>query len=130
MIFSFLVEPIFTVQPESVTIQPGESTKLECVAVGSPQPEITWFKEDLEIKSSGRIHISSDATILELQNAKTSDSGLYICEARNVQGYREVSAEITVRNLKRRPAKLVYKPYDVQVTILDLVVTRLYLIIH
>lgn len=82
--------------------------------MGSPQPQITWFKNDTEIRSGGRIAISEDGTLLELRNAKQSDTALYICEARNQLGYREVSANVEVVELRRRSPKFVYKPYDIE----------------
>lgn len=108
------VPPVFTVHPESLNIQVGQYAKLECVAVGSPAPRILWFKNDLSIESSGRIQMSVDGTILEIKNAKESDSGLYVCQARNALGYRESSANLKVTSVSYKPPKLVYKPYDVE----------------
>lgn len=114
-LFFFLAPPVFTVQPESLTLQPGEIIRLECEAVGSPPPTITWFKDDAEIRRSVRTRISEDGTLLEIRDAKESDSALYICEARNSLGYREVSANVKVSDLRHKPPRFVYKPYDMEV---------------
>lgn len=108
------VAPIFTIHPNSADINVGGNAKLECVAVGTPSPTITWFKENRVIQSTNRIHLSVDGTILEIRDAKESDSGLYICEARNSFGYREVSANLKVVESNNRRPKLVYKPYDME----------------
>ncbi|KAJ8985113.1 hypothetical protein NQ317_012763 [Molorchus minor] len=106
--------PIFTVQPENVETPIGGTVKLECLATGNPKPEITWFKDDIEIRSEGRIRIVEDGSLLEIKDAKESDSALYICEASNELGIREVSAKVKVANVTHKPAKLVYKPYNME----------------
>lgn len=64
--------------------------------------------------TGGRIYISDDGSLLEIRDAKESDGSLYICEARNEMGLREVSASVTVKNIPFKPAKLVYKPYNIE----------------
>lgn len=100
--------------PESITTHPGQTIRLECAAVGSPSPEITWFKNDLEIRSDGRYFVSEDRSFIEIRDAKPSDSDIYVCEARNLVGYREVSAEVKIEESKYSAPKLVYKPYDLE----------------
>jgi peroxidase len=108
------VAPVFTAHPQNIDTDIGSTVKLECVAVGSPPPEITWFKDDLEVRSDGRVFISEDGSYLEIRNAKESDSALYICEARNHIGFREVSAKVKVTSLSRKPPTFVYKPYNIE----------------
>lgn len=48
-IFFLPVAPIFSVQPENIDILTGNTIKLVCVASGTPVPQITWFKDDLEV---------------------------------------------------------------------------------
>ncbi|XP_018570500.1 peroxidasin, partial [Anoplophora glabripennis] len=109
--------PIFTVQPENADTQIGGVIKLECVASGTPGPEIAWFKNDEELQPQGRIHITEDGSVLEIRDAKESDSALYICEASNEMGIREVSAKVKVSNLAFRPPKLIFKPYNIEALI-------------
>nr|XP_023021293.1 peroxidasin [Leptinotarsa decemlineata] len=106
--------PTFTIQPENLNIQIGGVIRLECVASGTPTPEIIWYKNDEEIQRNERVFISEDNTFLQIKNAQETDSSLYVCEARNDVGIREVSARINVENVSRKPAKLVYKPYNVE----------------
>ncbi|KAK5642959.1 hypothetical protein RI129_009126 [Pyrocoelia pectoralis] len=108
------VPPVFTVHPESFNIQVGQDVKLECVAVGTPVPQISWFKNNERIRTTGRTYITSDGTILEIKNTKASDAGLYVCEARNELGYREASANVVVETIVQKPPILIYKPYDIQ----------------
>ncbi|XP_063930997.1 peroxidasin isoform X2 [Zophobas morio] len=108
------VAPVFTVHPQNIETDIDSTIKLECVAVGTPPPEIAWYKEDSNIGSDDRVFISDDGRFLEIRNAKESDSGLYICEAHNSIGFREVSAKITVISLSHKPPKFVYKPYNIE----------------
>ncbi|KRT84503.1 peroxidase [Oryctes borbonicus] len=106
--------PVFTVHPDSVSVPLGGHAKFECVAVGTPDPNLIWFKNDVEIISDGRIKLNRDNTKLEIINVNESDEALYVCEARNSLGYREVSARLTIiENNNRRPV-LVYGPYDLE----------------
>ncbi|XP_044749680.1 peroxidasin [Coccinella septempunctata] len=106
--------PIFSAQPENVEANIGADITLECVAVGSPEPEIIWYKDDVEIGSTDRMFIPVDGTFIKITNAQEEDSGLYICEARNTLGSREVSAEIKISSLKYQPPRFKYKPYNIE----------------
>ncbi|KAL1518075.1 hypothetical protein ABEB36_001755 [Hypothenemus hampei] len=109
------VAPIFTSQPEDQEAITGGTIRLLCVASGTPQPQISWFKEDLEVlPNDERVFYNNDRTVLELKQVEESDSGLYICEARNELGTREVSARVKVSKFDSRPPKLVFKPYNIE----------------
>lgn len=109
--------PIFTTHPQSINVEIGETIRLECVATSTPPPEITWFKNDREVRSEDRTIINEDGSLLEIRNAQESDDALYVCEARNELGYREVSAKVTVTKNLSQPPKLIYKPYNVEAII-------------
>lgn len=85
---------------------------MECVAVGTPQPEISWFKNNIQLTNDRKTKISNDGTTLEIIDVRESDNGLYICEARNSFGYREVSGTLKVTKRKDHKPKLTFKPYD------------------
>ncbi|CAG9821890.1 unnamed protein product [Phaedon cochleariae] len=106
--------PIFTIQPESSYPPPGGTVRLECVASGTPAPLITWFKDDVEIISEGRTTVSEDGTLVLIREVREEDGGLYVCEASNEMGMREVSAEVKVERAANEPAQLVYKPYNIE----------------
>lgn len=112
--FFFLVAPTFTVHPQNIEADIASTVKLECVAVGSPPPEITWFKDDVAATPTGRTFISPDGTLLEIKDAKESDSGLYVCEARNQLGFREVSAKVKITKTTKGPPQFIYKPYNIE----------------
>ncbi|XP_018333589.1 peroxidasin [Agrilus planipennis] len=108
--------PSFTIHPQSADVQRGATLRLECAAVASPFPQITWFKENIQLTESARIRFTPDKTVLEIQHVEDSDSGLYICEAKNNMGKRETSANVKVlaHEEKEKPPILIYKPYDIE----------------
>ncbi|GLV33689.1 Peroxidasin [Carabus blaptoides fortunei] len=105
--------PLFTVHPENLRIKTGARAVLECLAVGSPNPTITWYKSDRPIRVGGRIQIEADNSRLIINDVKESDSGLYVCQARNILGFREVSADIDVKRAVENPPRFIYQPYDI-----------------
>ena len=64
---------------------PGDSLVLNCEALGSPQPSITWLHNGVSVSTSGQFKISS---------LSESDSGSYSCVASNLVG--RVSQEFSV----------------------------------
>lgn len=48
-----------------------------------------------------RVFYNNDRSLLEVRNADVTDSGLYICEAKNELGAREVSAKVKVRTKQK-----------------------------
>ncbi|KAL3275369.1 hypothetical protein HHI36_020136 [Cryptolaemus montrouzieri] len=106
--------PVFTVQPENIAASIGSTIKLECIAVASPPPEIIWYKDDTEVVSTDRIFIPDDGSFLEIKNTIEVDSGVYICEAKNSLGSREIGVEVKIAELKTKPPKFKYKPYNIE----------------
>ncbi|XP_022903530.2 peroxidasin [Onthophagus taurus] len=109
--------PVFTAYPESMNVLLGSTARFECSAVGTPPPEIIWYKHDIEVLSDGRINISEDGSRLEINNIIESDEAIYVCEARNDLGNRDVSAKLTIKGNINRTPKFVYKPYDMEAVV-------------
>lgn len=51
-------KPRFVKQMQSVQVTEGETARLDCVVVGKPEPEVTWFKEETAVKESERVHLT------------------------------------------------------------------------
>ena len=89
--FSLLIlaKPNITTRPK----QPDPATKgdmiqLQCLAYGTPKPEIIWVK-----KNSGRAVIGSNFI---LESALPEDSGIWTCRASNLMGTDTADVEIVV----------------------------------
>lgn len=61
---------------------------LECVAMGSPRPEIIWYKDGIRIDSNEKRVISVIGPLcrLTIRNVEENDNGRYTCEASNKEG--------------------------------------------
>lgn len=66
--------------PRVLKVLAGEALDLNCVAEGNPQPQLTWFKDGIALMGEGpqgSVHFAA---------VKTSDAGLYHCEASSSAG--------------------------------------------
>lgn len=68
----------------SVVAKAGTPIKLGCKAEGIPRPSLYWFKDGIEINA----HFLNDDYFIDgesltIVQAKTTDSGLYQCKAKN-----------------------------------------------
>ena len=70
----------------------GDNFKVSCEALGSPKPEIFWFKDGQHIDES--VHYRHGKSTLEFSILGTADAGVYTCRARNLIG--EVTQNFTL----------------------------------
>ncbi len=83
--------PEIAEHPVDLTVPRGSPATLHCVAAGSPEPTITWLRED-----GGPVTPEGDHTVQlpdgslfflrTVQNPRSQDSGLYSCRAENRDG--------------------------------------------
>nr|XP_061797768.1 immunoglobulin superfamily member 10 [Nerophis lumbriciformis] len=68
-------------------LKPGDNIRFDCEAVGEPKPRILWMlpTNDVIAASNERylLHVNGS---LDIRNAKSIDSGEYVCMARNPGG--------------------------------------------
>ena len=94
MLFWFAESPIFEIRPQNVSTIAGATIGFGCVAKGEPPPKITWRKLHGDLP---RDRIKSwQGKSLQLKNVAFSDSGIYVCEARNEAGYAKASGSLKV----------------------------------
>ncbi|XP_061226041.1 myosin light chain kinase, smooth muscle isoform X3 [Neopsephotus bourkii] len=91
--------PKFATKPNRVVVREGQTGKFSCKITGRPQPQVTWFKGDLQLQQNERFNMfeKTGIQILEIQNAQLTDSGIYTCTVVNSAGKASVSAELTVQ---------------------------------
>ncbi|XP_075167097.1 stretchin-Mlck isoform X1 [Haematobia irritans] len=80
--------PIFTMRLRDRRVQVTYPVRLTCQVVGFPQPEISWYKDDVLLETNRQCIISQDNQFytLELASATLNDSGIYTCTAKNELG--------------------------------------------
>lgn len=67
----------------------------DCVAKGNPKPHIVWYFNEERILQTERISIRYNGSIF-IENIQLVDAGLYTCQAENVNGKVNASAELKV----------------------------------
>lgn len=102
LFFPILEPPSFVKKVDpSYLLTPGDSARLQCKIKGSPEIQVTWFKNNKEIRESNthRISFVNSVAVLDILEVKVDDSGSYSCEAVNEVGSDSCSTEVVVKGL-------------------------------
>ena len=95
----FLVFPRFTKTPSDVTVKVGTTARLECAAIGQPDPEIAWQKDggdDFLSARERRMHVMPSDDVFFIVDVKSEDQGVYTCTAKNDAGMVKANATLSV----------------------------------
>ncbi|XP_067145351.1 LOW QUALITY PROTEIN: obscurin-like [Centruroides vittatus] len=98
--------PYFREKMRDVVIEEGQDAVFSCYAVGDPQPDCSWFRNDGILIESSRIQIkqSKDGKCeLRLTPGKGYDVGVYKCVARNLHGESTCRARMKLGSVPDRP---------------------------
>ncbi|XP_041830846.1 myosin light chain kinase, smooth muscle-like isoform X2 [Melanotaenia boesemani] len=93
------IEPRFQQVLKDSTLPKGATAQLTCLVDGYPQPEVKWLKNDKHLTGSSRVTIEQHKDgfcSLVLADLKPSDSGVYVCRAKNKLGEAMCSAKLRV----------------------------------
>ncbi|XP_038635653.1 neural cell adhesion molecule 1-like isoform X29 [Scyliorhinus canicula] len=98
------VKPEITYVVNKTAVELQEQITLTCEAEGDPTPTVIWMKgthmyKDGEQTMDGRIEVHSDARVssLTLKDIQHTDSGEYICKAKNSIGQDSESMYLEVQ---------------------------------
>ncbi|KFV66309.1 Titin, partial [Dryobates pubescens] len=83
----------------SYLLTPGDSARFQCKIKGSPEIQVTWFKDNKEIRESNthRMSFVNYVAVLDILEMKVDDSGSYSCEAVNEVGSDSCTTEVVVK---------------------------------
>ena len=91
--------PVFTYETRTSLhhhqLQTGDTFKVSCQALGSPQPEIFWFKDGQHIDEN--VHYQRGKSTVEFSVLGTADSGVYTCRASNLVGESTTNFTLEVK---------------------------------
>lgn len=93
------VLPSFTKIPHDIAIRTGTTARLECAAMGHPNPQIAWQKDggtDFPAARERRMHVMPDDDVFFITDVKVDDMGVYSCTAQNSAGSVSANATLTV----------------------------------
>ncbi|XP_067846589.1 hemicentin-1 isoform X2 [Heptranchias perlo] len=93
-ILTYIEAPKVTVVQKEILIGLGDTSVLECRTTGVPEPEVKWFKGDLELSPSNFLSIDTRQGILRIQGTQDLDAGDYTCVAVNDAG--KASGQVTL----------------------------------
>ncbi|XP_065811778.1 hemicentin-1 [Labrus bergylta] len=81
---------------DDIAVTKGGDVTLQCAAEGVPRPAITWLKDGRPITGQHGAKVLNEGRLLQLKDAKVSDTGRYTCIAVNVAGQADSKHDISV----------------------------------
>ncbi|KTG07072.1 hypothetical protein cypCar_00042446, partial [Cyprinus carpio] len=86
--------PRFESESEVMTPQVGSSIILRCEANGIPEPEVTWYRNGLQLTAGNGLRIEHQQ--LEIVGVQVADGGVYTCKVSNIAGQVDRIFRVTV----------------------------------
>ncbi|KAK7889296.1 hypothetical protein WMY93_024856 [Mugilogobius chulae] len=83
-------------ESEDITVIKGGDLSLQCAAEGVPRPAVTWLKDGRPITGQHGAKVLNEGRLLQIKDAKVSDTGRYTCIAVNVAGQVDSKHDISV----------------------------------
>ncbi|XP_072120194.1 vascular endothelial growth factor receptor 3 isoform X1 [Mobula birostris] len=80
-----------------LSVNVSDSIQMRCAVSGTPQPTITWFKDEKMFHELSGVVLSEHNQTLTIPRAQEDDSGLYRCVACNSKGCVNSSAFVSVQ---------------------------------
>lgn len=74
----------------------GEAVALQCKAMGSPPPRITWLRGGEPLQPSERHHFTHANQLLVISSTTLEDAGRYTCVMSNPLGTERAQCSLTV----------------------------------
>lgn len=100
-------KPEFKEKLKNINVVPGDEARFDIRVVGSPPPEVDWFKGKEKLEDEGRFvlidDIEEDLFSLVIEEAKPTDSGEYECVAFNELGEVSCKGNLVVEEMLIAP---------------------------
>uniref|UniRef100_A0A3P8SMA9 Ig-like domain-containing protein n=1 Tax=Amphiprion percula TaxID=161767 RepID=A0A3P8SMA9_AMPPE len=79
---------------DDITVTKGGDVTLQCAAEGVPRPAVTWLKDGRPITGQHGAKVLNEGQLLQIKDAKVSDTGRYTCIAVNVAGQADSKHDV------------------------------------
>lgn len=96
ILFQFTETPHLVQGMEDRSVVVGETVALQCKALGSPPPRITWFRGEEPLRASERYHFTPGNQLLVIGSAALEDAGRYTCVMSNPLGTERAHCRLSV----------------------------------
>lgn len=87
---------------DDIAVTKGGDVTLQCAAEGVPRPAVTWLKDGRPITGQHGAKVLNEGRLLQIKDAKVSDTGRYTCIAVNVAGQADSKHDISVYGMNYR----------------------------
>lgn len=91
-----LETPHLAQEMEDRNVVVGETVALQCKALGSPPPRITWLKGEEPLRPSDRHHFTPGNQLLVIGTTTFEDAGRYTCVMSNTLGTERAHCQLSV----------------------------------
>ncbi|XP_071809740.1 immunoglobulin superfamily member 10-like isoform X1 [Asterias amurensis] len=90
--------PAISTPLPNMTAFVGEDVRMSCETSGDPEPQVTWFLEEIAIETlmDERFEVSENGNELLVKNVNLRDAGSYRCVAANVNGLKSAQGRLRV----------------------------------
>ncbi|XP_033937393.1 hemicentin-1 [Pseudochaenichthys georgianus] len=95
-ILTYIESPVVTVALSDILIGIGETTVMACSSSGIPQPDILWYKGDVQLHSSSFLEVDALGGTLTIKETQDVDAGDYTCAAVNAAGTSSAKISLDV----------------------------------
>uniref|UniRef100_A0A8C9XPG0 Leucine rich repeats and immunoglobulin like domains 1 n=1 Tax=Sander lucioperca TaxID=283035 RepID=A0A8C9XPG0_SANLU len=116
-----LETPHLAQELEDRSVVVGDTVALQCKALGSPPPRITWLRNDQPLRPSDRHHFTPGNQLLVIGSASLEDAGRYTCLMSNTLGTERAHSQLVVTQ-RRSPCTPSVGPSTVTIGIIVIAV--------
>uniref|UniRef100_A0A8C4NAG5 Ig-like domain-containing protein n=1 Tax=Eptatretus burgeri TaxID=7764 RepID=A0A8C4NAG5_EPTBU len=95
-----LYPPAFALSPRNVRVVPGATATFDGKVKGTPEPQVTWYRNGDRLTAGGRLNIECGprGTFgLHIAKVTAADAGKYCCEVSNEAGTKQVIVELALQ---------------------------------
>ncbi|KAK0181094.1 hypothetical protein PV327_003406 [Microctonus hyperodae] len=116
------IPPTFSRKPKAKCVDQNTDVILECRLVAVPEPEITWYYEDVKIATKENIIVATESdmhmycSVMKIKKVNKTQEGKYKIIAKNREGEASIEIPLKVKTGAQEPPEILepLKPYVIR----------------